>query len=139
MLGKAPLSDAKVAVLGVLAGADLRLSELGEISESFRLATAKGCDFHLGTVLDERYAGTIKLVGLFFDSVRPVGETEEDEPDISMISPSSHKGRNRRHSDSRLAIGAMGREHFRGVDGTFMGGEDLDTPTFIRRGLKLDR
>ena len=138
MLGSAPLSDAKMAVLGVLAGTDLRLSELGEISETFRLATAQNCEFHLGTVLDERYAGTVKLVGLFFDAVRQP-ETDETPIDISLTGAVSRKSRSRRKTDSKLALGATGFDRFRGADATYANGVDLDRPTYLRRGLQLDR
>ena len=139
MLGDTPLADAKMALLGVLAGSDLRLSELGEISETFRLATAQGCDFHFGTVLDERYAGSVKLVGLFFDAVRPPEEEEIPPVDIPLAPSASRKSRSRRKTDSKLAVGAVGRDRFRGAEGTILNGEDLDTPTYLRRGLKLDR
>lgn len=135
MLGASPSLDGVQAVLlGVLAGGDLRLKELSDISGRLRSALPTSCAFNISTVLDERYAGTIKLIALFFDSVRPEAAPASDG--IEEFKATSHKTRKRR-ADSKLAQGE--RDRFHGIEGTFIGGENLDIPTFMRQRIRLDR
>ena len=141
MLGASPTFDGVQAVLvGVLAGSDLRLVELAGISGRFRSALPSDCSFNISTVLDERHSGTIKLVALFFDSIRPQNVAQEAAVDeFQPVGGEQRRPRRRPRSDSKLAIGASGRGRFQGVEGTILNGEDLDVPTYLRRRITLDR
>ena len=141
MLGASQAFDGVQAVLvGVLAGADLRLAELSDISGRFRSALPSACSFNLSTVLDERYAGTVKLVALFFDSIRSQDAVQDAVVDeLQAAGGEQRRTRRRPRPDSKLAIGASGRGRFQGVEGTILNGEDLDVPTYLRRRITLDR
>ncbi len=142
MLGAAPSLDGVQAILvGVIAGSDLRLAELSDVSGRLRSALPAACSFNFSTVLDERHAGSLKLVALFFDSMRATDsagqETAADE-----LAPSGEDQRHHRRRprpDSKLARGASSRNRFNGVEGTIVNGEDLDVPTYLRRRITLDR
>ncbi len=141
LLGTSPALDGVQAVLvGVLAGGDLRLVELSDVSGRLRSALPAGCSFNLSTVLDERHAGSLRLVALFFDSIRSSEAVQEAAADE--VQPPAGEARTRRRrsrADSKLAIGASGRGRFQGVEGTILNGEDLDVPTYLRRRITLDR
>ena len=141
MLGASPTFDGVQAVLvGVLAGSDLRLAELSDISGRFRSVLPQACSFNLSTVLDERYAGTIRLVALFFDSIRLQEVAQEAAADeFQAAGGEQRRTRRRTGSGSKLSIGASGRGRFQGVEGTILNGEDLDVPTYLRRRITLDR
>lgn len=141
LLGPSPALDGVQAVLvGVLAGADLRLAELSDVSGRLRSALPGACSFNLSTVLDERHAGALRLVALFFDSIRPSEAVQEAVADELQTPAEETRPRRRRtRADSKLALGASGRGRFQGVEGTILNGEDLDVPTYLRRRITLDR
>lgn len=141
MLGSSTsLDSVQAMILGVLAGSDLRLSELSEISGNLRSVLPSSCNFNLGTVLDERYSGTVKLVAILFDVIRPEETTVPESTTDELQAAVEHKrSRRKNRSDSKLAIGATGRGRFQGVEGTILNGEDLDVPTYLRRRITLDR
>ena len=142
MLGQSPTFDGVQAVLvGVLAGSDLRLVELSDISGRLRSALPSACSFNISTVLDERHAGTIKLVALLFDSIRDQDSVTQETAADELQTPTGEQRRPRRRAraDSKLSLGASGRGRFQGVEGTILNGEDLDVPTYLRRRITLDR
>jgi cell division protein FtsZ len=138
MLGASPsLEGVQAVLLGVLAGGDLRLKELSDISGRLRSALPQSCSFNLSTVLDERYAGTVRLIALFFDSIRPDAPPAAEGIE-EFKAPAPHKARRRgRGGDGRLAPGE--RDRFQGTEGTFVDGENLDIPTYQRLRIRLDR
>ena len=134
MLGtESRIDGAGTVQLGVIAGNDLRLSELSAISDSFRRHLPAGCTLSFGTVLDDALAGSVKLVGLFFDSVI---KEETEEPRDRIVS-AGHPARRPARKDP-LARDAQGGR-FRGSEGTIYEGQDLDVPTFQRRNLPIDK
>ena len=144
LLGPTPaLQEAQAVMLGILAGGDLRLAELTEISQQLRAALAPACELRLGTVLDERYAGHIKLVAIFFDVLREKGAVPgaESEPDTlaDVLGPIPGERRTSRRARGKAAIRQTGQGRFKDVDATWLNGEDLDHPTYLRQGITLDR
>ena len=140
------LAKANALLLGILAGRDLRLAEVGEMMEKVRGVCKKECQVEMGTVLDAQYDGRIELVTLAFESwtaaaqIEPRKETPPtQEPPVAEafpIQPGSRKGRAK---GSKLSFGATGRGKFQNVEPTLYNGQDLDVPTFIRRGITLER
>ncbi len=140
------LSKANALLLGILAGQDLRLAEVGEIMGKLRDVCKSDCHIEMGTVIDAQFDGRIELVALAFESwtaaaqVEPRKEAQlSQEPPVAEafpIQPGSKRGRGK---GSKLSFGATGRGKFRDVEPTLFGGQDLDVPTFIRRGITLER
>jgi len=141
------LSKANALLLGILAGQDLRLAEVGEIMGQVRDVCKSDCHVEMGTVLDAQFDGRIELVALAFESwtaaaqVEPrkeVSQTQQEPPvaEAFPIQPGSKRGRGK---GSKLSFGATGRGKFQNVEPTLFGGQDLDVPTFIRRGITLER
>ena len=140
------LAKANALLLGILAGKDLRLAEIGEIMAGVRGLCKKECHIEMGTVLDPLYDGRIELVALSFESwvaaLQPEPRKDAQpfqEPPVAEafpIQPGSRKGRTK---GSKLSFGATGRGKFQNVEPTLFNGQDLDVPTFIRRGITLDR
>lgn len=137
MLARAPLlttgsGPVKAILCGVLAGDDLRLSEIGTISESVRSAFGnQATTFELATVNDEdTFSGRISVVLLLF---------EANAKDSSEESPGGVMGNRRKKRPVKtLGVGPQGRGRFNNAEPTIWNGEDLDIPTFLRRGISLD-
>jgi cell division protein FtsZ len=144
------LSKAGALLVGVLAGSDLRLSELGDIMGKLRGWCPGDCQIEMGTVLDAQYDGRIEVVALAFESgavsvAPPLAESKKDAPpvqeppvaDTFPIHPGS--ARKARGKSSKLSFGTTGRGKFQNVEPTLFNGQDLDIPTFVRRGILLER
>ncbi len=135
-LARAPLLAAASGpvgsiLCGILAGEDLRLSEVGRIAEGVRDAFGRRAVFDLATVNDETtFTGRISVAVLLF-------ETGDDAEDGDGKKPAA-AGRRGRRGKNLLAQGPQGRGRFNNVEPTVWNGQDLDVPTFIRRNINLD-
>ncbi len=122
----------RAIVCGVLAGDDLRLKELGDISDGIRAAFGSQSPvFELATVNDEdTFSGRISVVLMLFEA-----NTKDDAGEKSggVMSP-----KRRRKTGSALNIGPQGRGRFNNAEPTIWNGEDLDIPTFLRRNISID-
>ena len=125
--GTAPV---KTILCGLLAGSDLRLSEIGEIAEGARNAYGKHCTFELATVNDEAtFSGRLVIVILLLESSAREDQAAEHADD---------KSGGRHRQKSALAAPTSGRGRFQQAQPTVWHGEDLDIPTFIRECIQLD-
>jgi len=128
-------APARAILCGVLAGEDLRLSELGIVADGVRNAFGDHASFALGTVNDEAtFCGRLAVVVMVFES-KSVDPEDQPEPGAP------NGGRRRRRSakgGSSLGVGPSGRGRFNNAEPTIWHGEDLDIPTFIRHGINLD-
>ena len=115
----------RAMLCGVLAGDDLRLSELSTLSETLRSGFGPTAAFELATVNDEEtFAGRLSVVILLFES----GGGEESAPVAG----------GRRRSRSVLGNGQSGRGRFTNSERSEHNGVDLDSPTYLRLGISLD-
>lgn len=125
------LSAARALVLGILAGPDLRLAEIGTLMRALTATCHRDVHIELGVVLDPRFDGRIELVALAFESWVPAERRGE------------HSGTD---SDRLNDLTARPRDplevvpsKFTGVEKTIYKGENLDIPTYQRRLIRLDR
>ena len=119
------------AVCGVLAGDDLLLSEVGRVADGVRGAFA-GHAFALATVNDEEtFSGRLSVAVLLFEKSARKAGAEAEAPVGDVMSP-------RRRRKGPLASGPVGRGRFQNAEPTVWHDEDLDVPTFMRKGLSLD-
>ena len=135
-LTRAPLlaegSGAVHAILcGVLAGEDLRLSEVGKISDGVRNAFGDRCAFELATVNDEMtFSGRLSVVVMLFEA--------NGKGDEAAAGGVLGGGKKKSRARNPLAQGPQGRGRFNNAEPTIWNGEDLDTPTFIRKNINLE-
>ena len=117
----------RTVLVGVLAGDDLRLSELGALASGISAAFGPNAALELGTVNDEEtFSGRLSAVVLLFEE---------------HATPTTHHAVLAR-DDARLHGGAhalAANSRFRNTEKTTWNDEDLDVPTYIRRNLTLDR
>ncbi len=127
-IGSGPV---RAIVCGVLAGDDLRLKEIGEISEGVQVAFGnKSTSFELATVNDEdTFSGRISAVVMLFESNTKDDSTEKIG---GVMSP------RRRKKSGALSVGPQGRGRFNNAEPTIWNGEDLDIPTFLRRNISIE-
>lgn len=114
---------------GVLAGEDLRLSELGRIADGVRDAFGDHVSFELATVNDEKtFCGRICVVVMLFETLVKSGKGPSSGP---------HR-RGRASRDKSTTSPAVDRGRFWNTTPTIWHGENLDVPTFMRRSINLE-
>lgn len=119
-----PSSHVRTLLVGVLAGDDLRLSEIGAIASGISAAFGDGAALELGTVNDEdTFSGRLTVVVLVFD--------EASTPARKTVVDGTNAG------GEHVAL--AGNQRFRHTEQTLWNNEDLDIPTYLRRQLTLDR
>ena len=144
------IAKASAMLVGILAGADLRLTEIGNIMKTLRDWSKPECHIEMGTVQDPAYDGRIEVVLFCFESsLIPGVEVKKDSSvpssgtpanippaEVFQIQPGSAK---RSKSKSKLSPGATGKGKFQNVEPTIHNGQDLDIPTYLRKNIHLDR
>ena len=123
------VSPVRATLCGVLAGEDLRLSELKTISDGLQnVFGGAGRAFDLATVNDEQtFTGRLAVVTLLF-------EQGEDDAQTKTETGKPRK----RAKTSPLTSGATGKGRFANAEPTIWNGENIDAPTFMRKGLNLE-
>lgn len=117
----------RTVLLGILAGDDLKLSEIATLSSGISAAFGPNAALELGTVNDEaNFAGKLSVVVLLFE--------KNNTPTAAQPTRVSA-----RHGP-RSGEGALANNNrFQSADKTIWHDEDLDEPTYLRRQLLLDR
>lgn len=125
------MSPVGAILCGVLAGEDLRLSEVGQVADGVRNAFGRRASFDLATVNDEAtFAGRLSVVVMVFESASNSAAEDEKAGEGS--------AKKQRRAKNPLSLGPQGRGRFNNVEPTVWNGQDVDTPTFIRRNVSLD-
>lgn len=114
----------RAILCGVLAGDDLRLSELETLSNGIREAFGEHTAFEMATVNDEEnFAGKLSTVVMLFE-----------QNGREKTASAKTKG----HHSNPLDPGPTGRGRFNNAEQTFRNDENLDIPTYIRQGISLE-
>lgn len=117
--GSAPV---RAILCGILAGDDLRLTEVSTIANGVRKAFAENSQFELATVNDESsFSGRLAVVVMLF---------EFSKNDDSPSKP--------RKMQSVLSPNAQLRGKFQNSEVTLWHGENVDEPTYLRKNISLD-
>jgi hypothetical protein len=122
----------RTILVGVLAGDDLLLTEVGAIAGGLSAAFGIGATLELGTVNDEAtFSGRLAAAVLVFEESAVAKHSGE----FNRAARSPAKHRNKTSAEAALAA----TDRFSGAEKTIWHDEDLDIPTYIRRDLTLDR
>jgi cell division protein FtsZ len=138
MLGRGrSLSTAKFLLVSVLGNDGLRVREVREIMEAVSGAVQPDVRQWMGVTADEDWDETVSVTALLSDQwlqeAAGGGEPAKVATDVRASKAVEL-------TQASLEFGTTGnRGRFRNVEPTMLDGEDLDIPTFIRRGIVLDR
>jgi len=134
------LGKAKSLLVSITGGPDLALKEISEIMEAISAKTAEGCDVAMGTVVDDAWQSRLGVVALASEE-GPVAAAEAPARQAQPKAPAKRspaKG-HPRLEQTKLGFDTGGRGRFYGVEPTILNGQDLDIPTFRRRGISIER
>ncbi len=139
------LDNAGSLLVSIAGGSDLTLKEVDHVMKTFSERASGKAEVSMGTVVDKVFEGRISVTVL---AALNDGENEEKdaavEPsDVTEEAPKSGGSRRRRgrkqSQQAKLKLDIAGQGRFRGIEPTIYEGEDLDIPTFIRRGISIQR
>lgn len=125
-------------VLGILCGPRTTVRELEQISLEIRAVLRTDAELKIGVAQDERFGKHVGLVAMVAErwSARAVPLDLVVEGDAA-----SSDGESRpvpsRLVQGEIELGSISRGRFKNVEPTIVEGADLDTPTFIRLGIRL--
>jgi cell division protein FtsZ len=120
-------------LLSIVGGPDLTLKEVGEITDTVTAKAGKDCHVFIGTVVDENWENKVTLTAVVSDEWRQEGGGEE------AAEGQAGAGRRSRPRQTKLKLESYGKGRFKDVEPTILDGEDLDIPTFVRRGIPLGK
>ncbi len=129
------LASASKVVVGVLAGDDLRLNELTMIMDAIHAHTPNA-EIMLGTSFEILRENTLSLVVMAFGLPQST-EAPRGGKNTGITLPASPKPKPK----GNVQATGLGSTHnpFAAVEPTIINGQNLDTPTYLRRGIRLGR
>jgi len=137
------VSNARVVLVSIAGGRDLRLEEVGVVMERVRAAVRSDSHLFVGTALHEEREGTLTVALVLSDTyleerdLRSSSESGAAHAEGTKGKPGKKDGRPKQTS---LALDAVpGKGRFKNVEPTILDGEDLDIPTFVRRGIPIEK
>ena len=142
------LSQSGALLVSISGGPDLTLVDVQKIMSQLTTVARPGVKLFMGATVDETWQNRIALTVLAADSwsgesgkaARPAGVPEKlveaTAADTKTGSrPAVAAGARAIQPTLNFDTGDKGR--FKNVEPTIYAGEDLDIPTFVRRGIKL--
>lgn len=127
------LESAEAILVSITGGPDITLSEIGTIMDGIKESVPDLSDVMVGTIVDENCAGAIEV------SVFVSEEWVDGKRDLENV-PDDGRVRRPKPIPTQIQIEFVpGKGRFKDIEPTIMNGEDLDVPTFLRRGISLER
>ncbi len=145
------LAAARGLVVAAIAGPDLTLSEFDRLIHGVTEQVHPDAELHIGAAIDPEYEGRVGLTLLTAEQApapdvdappAPAAESAS-APEAAAAAPPASAPKPRRARGAAkpvqgtLPIEPSGKGRFKDTEPTILDGEDLDVPTYIRRGLKL--
>ena len=128
------LANAAQLIVGILAGPDLRLCEIGTVMESLRAHCQSLKETLLGTADEEAREGSLSVVLFAFGHpLTNVSAAKDGE------APRPLPKRQRGAKAAGTKVLGTAKNRFTDVAPTIYGGQNLDEPTYQRRGIRLTR
>ena len=141
------LVEARTVMVSIVGGEDLTLKDVGDIMGELNAKLNKDTHLSMGTVIDDAWRNKIMITIVFSDSWNTnsdIKENIEEPKEKKELSPTlpqktSRAGitKKRNEAQSGLRLGASADKRFEGANSTKLYGEDMDIPTFKRRGIKI--
>jgi cell division protein FtsZ len=135
----AALRSCGAALVCVCGSHDMTLQEVGDAVDAVSAVLPAGGDLQIGTVINEAWRDRVFVSAYLADNRRTVTPVTRDghrAPDPAVSRKSS---RSKGAQEELKFDGIAGRGRFNNMAATILDGEDLDTPTFIRHGIVLEK
>lgn len=133
------VAEATSLLISIVGGAGLTLKEVGDIMGGISEKTGPDTEVFMGTVIDED-AGQQVAVNVLAAGRRavPAGTDAGEKPRVREPREHDMGAGAARQLQTSFRLDASGKGRFKNVEPTVLDGEDLDIPTFLRRGLNVE-
>ena len=144
------LADAMSVLISIVGGTDLTLPEIETVMNAIKSAVRKDAHIFMGTVVEDGWKGRVSVTALVSEqwAEEPAGAAPQlaptagsatgDEAEGSREKEPAKGGRRRgRERQGDLSLDAADKGRFKDVEPTILDGEDLDIPTYLRRGIPI--
>lgn len=139
--GGAALAKAECLLVSIVGGRDLTLQDVSEAMAAISARSSRDVSVAMGTVIDETWQDRLGILVLAADRKAVPAPAEAPRPGPGEAAAGKGRsGRRKRkptHTQTKLSFDSNPRGRFKNVEPTILDGEDLDTPTFIRRGIQI--
>lgn len=136
--GGALLASAGSVVVSIMGGPDLTLKEVGDVMQGVTAVLAPDCQPSMGTIIDEVCHDKLTVVVVVAEGRREASERRRPAaPKLRTAAASGKRpAKCRKPLQTKLGFDTT-KGRFKDVEPTIHEGEDLDIPTFIRRGISV--
>jgi cell division protein FtsZ len=155
------LSSARSLLVSIVGGDDLTLKDISSVMESVTASVSSSCNVSMGTVVDSAWKGKLGVTVVTSEKWIS-GDTEEESADVVLATveaedvheafddridtrkqaASTAKSTRKKKAErmqEKLTIKQAGMDRFKGASPSILDGEDGDIPTYIRRGIRLEK
>jgi len=142
LIGGDGLGAASAVLVSIVGGRDLRIGDVSEAMDVVAQALPESAEMSMGIAMDDQLDRVaVTLLVLEGAGEQPQGRLHTDEPGQPAAAPQGDEKPRRRSGtkarDDKLTADHAGRDRFRGSEMTTFDGEDLDTPTYQRKGIRI--
>ncbi|OGV65262.1 MAG: hypothetical protein A2283_05600 [Lentisphaerae bacterium RIFOXYA12_FULL_48_11] len=132
------LANARSLLVSIAGGSDLTLKEIDDVMKAISARKQKDAKLFMGTVVDndvhDRITITVIASEQWSSDPAPVKAPEPETADKTKKIKSRAKD-----LQTKLKLEPTGKGRFKDVEPTVLDGEDFDIPTFVRRGIAIER
>ena len=133
-------AEAGSLMISIVGGPDLTLREVGDIMGTVASKCSEDCHVVMGTVIDDGWKGRVTVTAFVSEIWKPAPVVEPSHAKAKAKAKTTKRGEKKTRSrQAMLRLEPFGRGRFKDVEPTILDGEDLDTPTFVRRGMKIEK
>ncbi len=126
------------AALVCVAGShDLTLAEVGDVMGTISKESPDECELTMGAVINEKWRDRILVSAFVADRKRVVSSKSRTTAEAPSVKTT--RRRKKRDLQDKLKLDVSGKGRFKNVEATILDGEDLDIPTFVRRGIQIEK
>lgn len=154
------LNAARSVLVSIVGGEDLTLKNISDVMATVTGAVSSGCNVSMGTVIDSGWKGRIGVTLITSEKWVPADDDDDHESESQVaeddsgsesvderIDPrkqmtfgvKSVKKKKAERMQEKLTLKAAGLDRFKGAAPSILDGEDWDMPTYIRRGIRLEK
>lgn len=141
------LSDVRSILISIVGGEDLALKEVGDIMGVLNSMVGEDVNVSMGTVIDAAWRNKIMITIIYSSTWSQENATkgnvqeqkEETKKQLPIQSKSTGAGmpKKRKAAQSELGFVNNALDRFKDANATILYGEDMDIPTFKRRGISI--
>ena len=141
----ARVASAAALLVSVVGGSDLTVREIKGIMAAITAKASKDCHVAMGTVVDEDWQDRITITVVASDEwvvpepAPPPAAEAEDVRDVPVAAGRAKRKTAAAPTQGDLELDPTGKGRFKGTEPTMMDGENLDIPTYLRRGIAIEK